>query len=113
MNRQSPILLIFLGLITTEVAIAEDGWRPNAEQAAAIGTICQGWRQIAGGIYLLKAGGHTRPVPKSPLEKKVIDEIYSPQSSVITQGMAESMGEQYCIPVVKEKFRIGELRVKG
>lgn len=62
---------------------------------------------------MLKISGQPKPKADSPLHAQIIEEIYSPKTSVATDGMAEAAGEQFCVPVIKEKFRTGELRVKN
>lgn len=86
-----------------------DTWKPNVQQAQAVGTICQGWRQIAVGVYLLKEASQPKFRGRSSLESVIINEIYSPKSTVLTKEMAASFGEQACMPIMKEKFRLGEL----
>lgn len=111
---------ILISLITATLsATASDnvaqqqGWKPDAAQAAVIGPICQQWGVIAGGVFMMKSAGQPKPKANSALHAQIIDEIYSAKTSVTTQGTAESMGEQFCVPVLKEKFRTGQLRVKG
>lgn len=112
MLKISIVLLLLSTFATNLATAAEQPWKPTSEQAAAIRTICLGWRQVSRGIYMLKVAKYPKIEAKSELEVKIVDEIYSPNSSVVSKEMAESLGEQFCVPAVKEKFRSGELKLQ-
>jgi hypothetical protein len=87
-------------------------FKPTPEQAASIAYICKGWRPIARDVYNLKEAGKPKPRANSPLHARIIDEIYYAKSSITSASMAEAVGEQLCMPVIREKFRTGEMRIK-
>lgn len=112
MKKSVACVLLMIDFLAADSAFAQEGFRPSPQQAAAIGSMCQGWRPIARGVYMLKTSGQPKPKANSALHAQIIEEIYSPRTSVASEGMAEAAGEQFCIPLMKEKFRTGELRVK-
>lgn len=86
------------------VSHAEE-FRPNTPQAAQIGATCKSWRAIAKGVYMLKSSGEKKPKANNALHARIIEEIYSPKSSVASEGMAESVGEQFCVQDMKDSLR--------
>ena len=92
---------------------APDNWTPDKEQAAAIGKLCDGWAQIAGGVYLLKQSGQPKQAGRSDLELTIINYIYQDPSPVTTKEMAESAGFQFCLPVMKRKVETGEIKIRS
>ena len=89
-----------------------DNWKPDAKQAAAIGKMCEGWAQIAGGVFLLKQGGQPKQAGRFELETTIINYIYQDPSSVTTKELAESAGYQFCILVMKRKVATGEIKIR-
>lgn len=60
-----------------------------------------------------KIAKYPRIEAKSELEEKIVDQIYSPNSSAVTIEMAESLGEHFCAVDIKEKFRKGEFKLQN
>ncbi|MYN26956.1 hypothetical protein [Duganella levis] len=98
-------ILIPVTMATIFNAAHAEDFRPNAQQAAQIGATCKNWRPIAKGVYMLKSSGEKKPKANNSLHARIIEEIYSPKSSVASEGMAESAGEQFCIQDMKETLR--------
>lgn len=111
MKMFSVCVLLLSTSLTAGLASAQE-FRPTPQQAASIAYICKGWRPIAKDIYELKERGQPKPKANSPLHAKIVDEIYYPKSSVTSAAMAEMVGEQSCLPIIREKFRTGEMRIK-
>jgi len=93
------------------------GWRPTPAEAAAIGSICQGWRDRGVGVLLLRQQDAPKPAPRNEIDAKLIDEIYKYPVSQLNaknidfRGMAGSDAEQFCMAAMKEKFRTGQMRL--
>jgi len=99
------LFLIPVTLATIFNVSHADEFRPSAQQAAQIGATCKSWRAIAKGVYMLKSSGEKKPKANNSLHARIIEEIYSPSSSVASEGLAESAGEQFCVQDMKEELR--------
>src|SRR5438309_1901029 len=101
MKKYSVCMALCLTVVGSTVGHAQDIFRPTPQQAASIAYICKGWRPIAKDVFALKEAGQPKPKPISPLHAKIIDDIYYAKSSITTESMAEEVGEQLCVPVIK------------
>jgi len=112
MKTSSVCMLLLSTVLISGTASAED-FRPTPQQVASINYICKGWRPIARDIFDMKATGRPKPKANSALHARIVEEIYYARSTITTPEMAEAVGEQLCVPFIKEKFRTGEMRIKG
>lgn len=112
MKRSFACVALLSMALATGVVTAQE-YHPTAQETASIAYICKGWRPLAKDIYEMKVAGQPKPKPTSPLHAKIIDEIYYAKSSITSESMAEAVAEQVCVPMTKEKFRTGAMRVKN
>lgn len=112
--KMSSVRVALLSMaLVSGIASGQETFQPTPQQSASIAYICKGWRPIAKEIYTLKAAGQPKPKSNSLLHARIVDEIYYARSTITSAAMAEAMGEQICAPIIKEKFRTGEMRIKG
>jgi hypothetical protein len=90
-----------------ELVAATDKARQATQSAIEA---CQGYRDIARGIFMLKEAGQPRPTPRNAVDAAIIDDIYTGKSGAITADLAAGLGPHYCVPVLYEKFLSGQLR---
>jgi hypothetical protein len=113
MKTSSVCFALLSFILAAGTASAQEPFQPTPQQAASISYICKGWRPIARDIYTLKTSGKPRPKSNSPLHAKIVEDIYYEKSSITSVSMAEEVGEQLCVPFIREKFRTGEMRLRN
>jgi hypothetical protein len=112
--KMSSVQVALLSMaLVSGIASGQETFTPTPQQAASIAYICKGWRPIAKEIYAMKTAGQPKPKSNSPLHARIVEEIFYARSTITSEAMAEALGEQLCVPTIKEKFRKGEMRIKS
>ena len=113
MKKSSVSVAVLMLVLAAGSASAQEQFTPSPQQAASIAYICKSWRSIAHDVFAMKEAGKAKPKGTTVLHTRIIDDIYYEKSSITSAAMAEEMAEHLCVPIIREKFRTGEMRIKG